>query len=103
MQFAIICVDRHDAGTTRQDTRSAHLDYLKTIGERLLLAGPTLDALGTPNGSLIIIEADDEAGAKRFAENDPYAQAGLFEEVRVTALRAALGRWPESDDGKPRG
>ncbi|HEX2148120.1 MAG TPA: YciI family protein, partial [Pseudorhizobium sp.] len=49
----------------------------------LKMAGPFLDDEGKPNGSLVIVEAEDMAAARALAEADPYYQAGLFEKVDV--------------------
>jgi uncharacterized protein len=88
--FAIIAHDRPDAGTLRAETRPSHLDYLKAIGDRIVAAGPMDDESGKPMGSIVIAEFDDLAAARAFAAADPYAQAGLFQSVAVTAWRKVL-------------
>ena len=67
------------------DTRPAHLDHLNKLNAdgTLKMAGPFLDDDGKPNGSLVIVEAEDMAAARALAEADPYYQAGLFEKVEV--------------------
>ncbi|TGU26488.1 YciI family protein, partial [Mesorhizobium sp. M4B.F.Ca.ET.150.01.1.1] len=50
---------------------------------RLAFAGPFLDADGKPDGSLVMIEASDMAGAQALDPADPYAKAGLFESVQI--------------------
>jgi uncharacterized protein len=92
--FAILCHDRADAGSLRADTRPRHLEHLIAIEARILTAGPVLDEAGTPRGSIIIAEFDDLSAAKAFAEADPYAEAGLFRDVEVTAYRAGFPRPP---------
>jgi uncharacterized protein YciI len=88
MQFAIICKDRADAGSLRQETRPRHIDYLNTFDSQLVYAGPLLQDDGqTPKGSLLVLEADGKAAAQAFAEDDPYAQAGLFESVEIHLVR----------------
>jgi uncharacterized protein YciI len=88
--FTIIAYDKPDAGGLRAETRPAHLDHVKSLGERLRAAGPIDDEAGTPVGSLIIATFDDLAAARAFAEGDPYARAGLFAEVRVQPWRQVL-------------
>jgi uncharacterized protein len=90
--FALICTDKPDALDLRMATREAHLAYLATFGDRVKLAGPKLTEAGQPAGSILIVEADDLTAAKAFAAGDPYAQAGLFEAVDVTAFRAVIGK-----------
>ena len=88
MHFSIRCVDRQDAPGLRQQVRPQHLEYLKGLGARLVLAGPMLGSDNTtPFGSLLVVEAADRAGAEAIAAGDPYAQAGLFSEVTVTPYR----------------
>lgn len=88
--FAILCTDRADAGTLRADTRPRHLAHLERIGEALVLAGPKLGEDGAPTGSIVIVDLPDLESAKAFAAADPYAEAGLFSEVTVTAFRKVL-------------
>ncbi len=85
--FAIVARDRTDAGSLRADTRPRHLPHLEAIVERIVIAGPTLDESGAPTGSIIVADFSDLATAEAFAAADPYAQAGLFASVAVTAYR----------------
>jgi len=91
--YTIICHDKAGASALRQENRPAHLAYLEAAADRLKLAGPLLDGDGNPKGSLLVVEAADAAEARRFAENDPYAKAGLFESVTITPFRPVLGGW----------
>ena len=93
MLYAVIAFDKADGHAIRAATRAAHLSYLEGAGERLKLAGPFRDEQEKPIGSLIVIEAASETAARLFAENDPYAQAGLFERVEIKPFAALLGRW----------
>ena len=87
MLFAIICTDRPASLDLRQATRPVHLDYLKSRAERLVQAGPVLNAAGEPCGSLLIVDAADRAEAEAFAAGDPYARAGLFESTLIRPYR----------------
>jgi hypothetical protein len=88
--FAIHCIDKPSSGDLRTATRPAHLEHLERAGDRLLVAGPLLDEEGRPIGSLLIIDFDDRKAAIQYAADDPYAQAGLFASVAVTAWRKVL-------------
>jgi uncharacterized protein YciI len=91
MLFALICHDKPDHLAVRMENRPAHLDHLKSLGERLHAAGPLLGDDGeTPVGSLVVIEADSQADAETFAAADPYAQAGLFESVTIKPWKKVL-------------
>ena len=83
MLFALICTDKPGHLQVRMDTRPAHLAYLESLGENLKAAGPFLGDDGKPVGSLVIIKADDVAGAQAAAAADPYAKAGLFSAVEI--------------------
>ena len=83
MLFALICTDKPNALDLRKSTRNVHVDYLKSLGTGLKAAGPFAGADGNQNGSLVIIEAADLAGAKAISAADPYAKAGLFQSVDI--------------------
>lgn len=89
MLFAVICDDRPGGLAIRTANRAAHLDYLKATEARL--AGPFLDAAGAMVGSLVVIEAEDEAAAEAWAAADPYARAGLFERVAIRPWKRVIG------------
>lgn len=91
MNFVLYCVDKADHGHVRAENRPAHLDYLNSNLDRIVMAGPmTSDDGATVLGSVIIIDAADRAAAEAFASGDPYAKAGLFETVTVKAFKQVL-------------
>jgi uncharacterized protein YciI len=90
MLYALLCNDKPDHLQLRLDTRTAHLDYLNGLGDRLKFAGPFLGDDAKPNGSLVVIEAADLAAAKDLAANDPYAKAGLFASVDIRPWNWAI-------------
>lgn len=83
MLFAILCNDKADHLQLRMDTRPAHVEFLNDLGDKLKFAGPFLDRDNKPNGSLVVIEADNQADAEKIAASDPYAASGLFETVTI--------------------
>jgi uncharacterized protein YciI len=90
MLFALVCTDKPQSLELRLATRAAHLAYLQTYADKMMQAGPLLDADGRAAGSLLIIDVADAAEAAGFAEADPYARAGLFESVVIRAYRAVF-------------
>ncbi|WP_425410656.1 YciI family protein [Hyphococcus sp.] len=90
-QFALICRDKPGGLPLRQQTRERHLYYIKENSAAVLLAGPLLNEKGEPIGSLLVIEAEDAAKAKDFAKSDPYAVAGLFEDVEIRPYQVVTG------------
>ncbi len=87
MYFAIHCIDKPGAGDLRAATRADHLAYLGEIDDRILAGGPLLGLDGAAMGSLLIVDFADRKAAIAFAADDPYARAGLFASVAVTAWR----------------
>jgi uncharacterized protein YciI len=85
--FAIHCIDKPDSGELRGATRAEHLAHLESVIDDVLVAGPLLDLEGKPIGSLLIIDFAERKDAVAFAAADPYALAGLFASVAVTAWR----------------
>ena len=90
MKIAIICTDKPGALQIRLDTRSEHLAYLEQTGV-VEQAGPFLNEAGDMCGSLLILEVADLAAAQAWADNDPYAKAGLFESVSIQAWKRVIG------------
>ena len=50
-----------------------------------------LDVDEKPMGSALIMEFPDRAAAEAFATDDPYAKAGLFEDVTLDAWNKVIG------------
>ena len=91
MKFAIFCTDKPESAAIRTSTRPAHLEYVRAVLDRVVLAGPTLSEDGERmTGSLLIMEFDDLAAAQDFADNDPYYKAGLFDSVVVRPWKQVL-------------
>lgn len=90
MRFALMTKDKPGALQTRLDTREAHLAYVADTGV-VEMAGPVLDGEGQMCGSLIILEVTDLDAAQAWADNDPYAKAGLFSDVTLRAWKKVIG------------
>ncbi|MDP5219913.1 YciI family protein [Ruegeria sp. 2205SS24-7] len=89
MLIALIARDKDGALQTRLDNRSAHLAYIEETGV-VAQAGPLLDG-DDMIGSLIILDVADMAAAQAWADNDPYAKAGLFQSVDLIAWKKVIG------------
>jgi uncharacterized protein len=85
MLFVIIGHDGPNGAALRPKIRPAHLDNLRPFVEqgKVVLAGPFTDG----SGSLIVVDLESEAEAKRLAESDPYTTGGVFERVEVRPFR----------------
>lgn len=90
--YAIICTDHRDSLELRKKTRDDHLAYLRSTGVVVKFGGALLDENGQPEGSLLVIACESQAEAEAFANQDPYAKAGLFSSVAVKPWRLAVGQ-----------
>lgn len=89
MLIALIARDKPGALQTRMDTRDAHVAYLKDTGV-VSQAGPLLNEAGEMIGSLVILDVANMDAARDWADGDPYAQAGLFEEVELIPWKKVI-------------
>ena len=90
MLYHIHCLDKADHLQVRLDNRDAHLQHLSSLGSRLFAAGPLLDEDEQMMGSVLVIEFDSRDDAEAFCSRDPYAQAGLFQKVEISAWKKVL-------------
>jgi uncharacterized protein YciI len=82
MIIALIAKDKPGHLDTRKANRDDHLAYIKSTGV-VAQAGPLLDGDGQMCGSLVVLDVADMAAAQHWADNDPYAKAGLFASVEL--------------------
>lgn len=90
MLVALIARDKAGALETRKANREAHLAYIDATGV-VDQAGPLLDETDQMIGSLVILNVADMAAARDWADNDPYAEAGLFESVNLIPWKRVIG------------
>lgn len=89
--FVLICHDRAGALDLRMATREAHLAWVGENLAKVVRAGPLLTDEDQMAGSLFVVEAADEAAVRAFHQDDPYANAGLFERVEILRWRQTVG------------
>jgi hypothetical protein len=88
MHFFVRCIDKPQHLDVRMANRAAHLDYLKALGDKLLIGGPTLSDDGQAmTGSMLVLDLPDRAALDAFLAKEPYANAGLFEKVEVSVYK----------------
>jgi uncharacterized protein len=90
--FAIIAWDAPDAARLRQEHLAAHLAYAEAHGQRIAVGGPLRQG-DVFTGSLLIVEAADQADAQALLDGDPYYRAGVWDRVEVQPFRAVIGTW----------
>ena len=78
---------------TDEQVFAAHYERLRQGAEdgKVILAGRSQDGIGP---AIVIFEADSEAEARRFMEEDPFVRKGLFG-ANLHPFRAALVRKTE--------
>ena len=98
MWYAIISEDVDNSLEKRQQARPAHLERLEQLKNkgRLLVAGPhpAIDSMEPGeagfSGSLVIAEFDSLAAARQWAAEDPYMDAGVYNQVTVKPFKKVL-------------
>ena len=88
--FAIIAQDQPNGVEHRMAVRPTHLEHLKTLGDKMVFAGPFLDENEKPSGSLMVIEAADLAEAQAMAAADPFAKEKVFASYEVKRWNWAI-------------
>ena len=90
MLYAIVAYDKPNGLAHRMAVRPDHLAHLDTLGDKLVLAGPFLDANGDMNGSFMVIEADSQADAEATFGRDPFVAQGVFGEITIKPWRLGI-------------
>ncbi len=95
MLYAIISEDVNDSLEKRMSSRPKHLARLQQLQDlgKLVLAGPH-PALDCENpgetgytGSLVVAEFDTLEDAQKWADADPYIEAGVYAKVTVKPFK----------------
>src|SRR5262245_14137209 len=85
--------DAPGVGETLEALSPAHWDYMDRFADRLLARGPTLSPDGEEHtGSVHVVTVPDSAAARRFADEEPFRQAGAYADVLVVRYLNLLGR-----------
>jgi uncharacterized protein YciI len=83
------CRDKPNSLEVRKANREQHLEYLKHNADNVISAGPLIGDDGGMCGSVIIVKGT-ETDARAFANNDPYAAAGLFANVSIKRWKKVI-------------
>jgi uncharacterized protein YciI len=98
MWYAIVSEDVDNSLPLRKTARPAHIARLNELKDqgRLLVAGPN-PAIDSEDpgeagftGSTVIAEFDSLEDAKRWADADPYVDAGVYKFVSVKPFKKVL-------------
>jgi len=95
MPFIIYVVDQENVSDKRESLREAHRAHLRAQGKKLLGSGALLSNDGKKViGGLSILDTDSHKEAERFANEDPYAIAGIR---KTTEIRRWRKRWADGE------
>ncbi|WP_417619563.1 YciI family protein [Parasphingorhabdus sp.] len=91
--YAIYCTDRPETAQARLDARNAHFTHIEKVLDDILIAGPLVGPGGITVGSMLVVKAKDEKSARILLERDPYFQADIWTDIRITEFIPAAGEW----------
>ena len=91
MHFIVHALDKPDALPRRLEVIDAHREYLAAAqpkhGAKILMSGPLIDdETKEMKGSFFLIEASKRKDVEALFENDPLANADVWNDVTVTAF-----------------
>ena len=92
MLFALIAYDKPNGLPERMRIRPSHMQHLESLGDKLKLAGPFLDPAGEPNGSIMVIEAENQGEAEQLFGRDPFVAEGVFGTYEIRPWRATINK-----------
>src|SRR3954452_15325309 len=91
MHFVALSRDRPDGLETRLANRPDHLDFLRMHRDRIKIGGPLFAPDGERMiGSMLIVEAENEAEGRALLAEDPHAKGGLFQSVELLPWRGVV-------------
>lgn len=102
VQYFVYGRDRPGVLELKMSLTDEHWSFLDAYAEQLIARGPTLtvgDDDPESTGSLHIVDLPDEGSARRFAYEEPYFRAGVFDSVLLCRFHNILGRtmWDFTD------
>jgi uncharacterized protein len=92
MDYFFYCRDKAGSAAARQQIVEQHWGFMDGFEPDMAARGPTLAGDGTPTGSMHIVNLPDRAAAEHFAYDEPYAKAGVYDEIFFHRWNNALGR-----------
>ncbi len=107
MHFLVVGVDGPEFdGELETELPEEHQSYMDRWADVLVARGPVLSNDGERHaGSLHVVDLPDLAAARRFADEEPFAQAGWYAEVSVHPLEPCVTgtMWdrPRPEAGQP--
>jgi len=92
-QYVVIAKDGDDAAALerRMQVRTDHLagaSKLKANGN-FVTGGATLDEAGQMNGSVMIVQFENEEAFQHWYDNEPYIVNGVWKQIEVKPFKVA--------------
>ncbi len=83
--FIVHALDAPGKAEVRAANRPAHRARLRSHDHPLIvrIGGPMLNDSGEMCGTALIIEADDKHIVSEFLDGDPYAKAGVYQQIDI--------------------
>jgi hypothetical protein len=99
MLWAISRVAAPNFAENREKSLQAHVDYLRSQKNILVISGATTSDDGKQYvGSLLIVNVKTRSEAQAFVDGDPFTKAGMF--TNVTIVRMNKGQFnPQAAEG----
>ena len=89
--WIVHAVRREGGLETADSVMGQHLEYLRSAGDQIRFAGPTLGDDGrTKVGSLWLIDAEDRTAAEAWVAAEPFSDAGAFSSVTLTRWSSSM-------------
>ena len=90
MQFVIKAYDGEGMLEKRMEARPRHLEGMKALGKRIIVAGGLLDDEGRMKGSALVLEFPDRAALDEYLKNEPYVVEGVWRKIEVETMNVVL-------------
>ena len=91
MDFFFYCRDKAASGALREQLREQHWSFMDGFEAAMVARGPACDENGRHIGSMHIVDVPDRPTAEHFAFDEPYAKAGVFDDIFFHRWNNALG------------
>ncbi len=106
MEYLFYCRNKPNVDDLRMEHREEHWSFMDGYDDRFIARGPTLmPDRETATGSMHVVDLQSDEEAKVFAYDEPFAKAGVFDEIIIRRWTNALKRtmWKfDGDDSNPR-
>lgn len=93
MEYFFHCRDKPGTEPLLEEFAEAHWAFMDAYADVMIARGPTLtNDRTTHTGSMHMVDLPDGEAARVFAFEEPYYQAGVYDDVLVRRWRNELGR-----------